>query len=82
MKRVDLIRHLERCGCEFFREGGNHTVYVNRSAGKSSSVPRHREVNDFLARKSAPTFRFHDPKHYGLPSPAPYARCPSMNALL
>jgi predicted RNA binding protein YcfA (HicA-like mRNA interferase family) len=51
MQRVDLIRHLERCGCESFREGGNHTVYVNRSAGKSSSIPRHREVNDFLARK-------------------------------
>jgi predicted RNA binding protein YcfA (HicA-like mRNA interferase family) len=32
MKRVDLIRHLERCGCEFFRQGGNHTVYVNRPA--------------------------------------------------
>jgi mRNA interferase HicA len=51
MKRVDPIRHLERCGCEFFGEGGNHTVYVNRSAGKSSPVPRHREVNEFLARK-------------------------------
>ena len=41
----------ERSGCEFLREGNNHTVYVNRSAGKSSSVPRHREVNDYLARK-------------------------------
>jgi len=52
MKRVDLIRHLERCGCEFLREGNNHTVYVNRAARKSSSVPRHREINDFLARKT------------------------------
>jgi mRNA interferase HicA len=51
MKRIDLIRHLERHGCEFFREGGNHTVYVNRAAQRSSSVPRHREVNDFLVRK-------------------------------
>jgi mRNA interferase HicA len=51
MKRVDLIRHLERNGCEFVREGHNHSVYVNRSARKSSTVPRHREVNDFLARK-------------------------------
>ena len=51
MKRVDLIRHLERSGCEFLREGNNHTAYVNRPAGKSSSVPRHREINDFLARK-------------------------------
>jgi mRNA interferase HicA len=46
-----LIRHLERFGCEFLREGNNHTVYVNRLAAKSSSIPRHREVNDFLARK-------------------------------
>ena len=51
MKRRDLIRHLERHGCEFLREGGNHTVYVNRRARKSSTVPRHREVFDFLARK-------------------------------
>ncbi|HEY2932907.1 MAG TPA: type II toxin-antitoxin system HicA family toxin [Acidobacteriota bacterium] len=51
MKRRDLIRHLERNGCEFLREGSNHTVYVNRPARKSSTVPRHRDINDFLARK-------------------------------
>jgi len=51
MKRIDLIRHLERHGCEFLREGNNHSVYVNRVERKSSSVPRHREVNDFLASK-------------------------------
>jgi hypothetical protein len=33
------------------REGGRHSVYVNRATGKSSAVPRHREINDFLARK-------------------------------
>ena len=38
MKRVDLIRHLERNGCEFLREGNNHTVYVNRLARRSSSL--------------------------------------------
>lgn len=51
MKRVDLIRHLEEHGCEFLREGGRHTVYVNRRARKSATVPRHREINDFLAKK-------------------------------
>lgn len=51
MKRLDLIRHLERHGCEFLREGGNHTIYVNRSKKKVSSVPRHREVLEFTARK-------------------------------
>jgi hypothetical protein len=33
------------------REGGNHTVYVNRVAMKVSTVPRHREINEFLTRK-------------------------------
>lgn len=51
MKRRDLIRHLERHGCAFLREGGNHTVYVNRAARKTSTVPRHREAFEFLARK-------------------------------
>lgn len=51
MKRRDLIRHLEEQGCELFREGANHSVYVNRAAKKTSTVPRHREINDFLARK-------------------------------
>ena len=51
MKRRDLIRHLESHGCEFLREGANHSVYVNRRVRKTSTVPRHREVDEFLARK-------------------------------
>jgi mRNA interferase HicA len=51
MKRVDPTGHPGRHGREFLREGNKHTVYVNRLENKSSTVPRHREVNDFLARK-------------------------------
>ena len=51
MKRINLIRHLETYGCEFLREGGNHTIYVNRVNQKSSAIPRHREINEFLTRK-------------------------------
>jgi len=51
VKRFDLIHHLERHGCELLREGANHSLYVNRTKRKSSSVPRHREINDFLARR-------------------------------
>ncbi|HEY9702952.1 MAG TPA: type II toxin-antitoxin system HicA family toxin [Allocoleopsis sp.] len=51
MKRIDLINHLESHNCEFLREGSKHTIYVNRQAQKSTSIPRHREINDFLARK-------------------------------
>jgi hypothetical protein len=28
-------------------------VYVNRSAGKTSTVPRHREINEFWHKRSA-----------------------------
>ncbi|MDP2794497.1 MAG: type II toxin-antitoxin system HicA family toxin [Sulfurisoma sp.] len=51
MKRLDLIRWLERNGCELLREGGSHSVYVNRAKQKAATVPRHREINEFLARK-------------------------------
>ena len=51
MKRADLVRHLERNGCTLLREGAKHSVFVNRARSKSSTVPRHREINDFLARK-------------------------------
>ncbi|MFV1980163.1 MAG: type II toxin-antitoxin system HicA family toxin [Rhodothermia bacterium] len=51
MKRRDLIQHLKAAGCEILREGGNHTIYINRSAHRTSAVPRHREINDFLAKK-------------------------------
>ena len=61
MKRADLIRHLERHGCELLREGGSHSVYVNRSEKKASTVPRHREVNDYLAAKIC--------KDLGIPGP-------------
>jgi len=33
------------------REGGNHTVDINPIARRISTVPRHREINDDLARK-------------------------------
>ncbi|MHB8764912.1 MAG: type II toxin-antitoxin system HicA family toxin [Deferrisomatales bacterium] len=51
MKRVDLIRHLEQEGCELLREGGSHTVYVNRRKRLATTIPRHREVNEHLARR-------------------------------
>jgi len=51
MKRADLVRHLEAHGCQLLRESSNHTVYVNRAARRTSTVPRHREINEYLAQK-------------------------------
>lgn len=62
MKRTDLIRYLLEQGCEFLREGGRHTVYVNRIVGKSSTVPRHREINEILAKKICKDLEVDPPK--------------------
>ena len=51
MKRRALLKHLREQGCEFLREGSRHTVYVNRRAQRTSTVPRHAEISDRLARK-------------------------------
>ncbi len=51
MKRRDLIRYLEDHGAEFLREGAHHTVYVNRKKRKVSTIPRHREVDDYLVKR-------------------------------
>jgi predicted RNA binding protein YcfA (HicA-like mRNA interferase family) len=51
MRRRDLLRHLAAHGCEFLREGSNHIIYVNRRRGTTSAIPRHREIDEFLARK-------------------------------
>jgi predicted RNA binding protein YcfA (HicA-like mRNA interferase family) len=61
LKRRDLIRHLEQHGCELLREGGSHSVYVNRAVRKVSTIPRHREINEYLARKIC--------KDLGVPEP-------------
>ncbi len=50
MKRRDLIRHLEAHGCEFVREGREHTLYINRQTKRSAAVPRHREIPEGTAR--------------------------------
>ena len=51
MKRRDLLRHLSQHGCTFLREGSKHTVYVNLTAKKVSTIPRHSDINENLVRK-------------------------------
>lgn len=51
MKRTDLIRTLESLGCELIRHGGKHDWYTNPRTGISQPVPRHREINELLAKQ-------------------------------
>ena len=50
MKRLDLVRRLEESGCVLVRHGGNHDWYRNPRTGMAQPVPRHREVNENLAK--------------------------------
>ena len=51
MKRKQLIKHLHDHGCELLREGGKHSVFVNRATQKVTTVPRHTELNEYLVKK-------------------------------
>ena len=50
MKLRDLERHLRQQECVFYREGGAHTVWLNPSNRKITSVPRHREIKEGTVR--------------------------------
>ncbi|MEM9480463.1 MAG: type II toxin-antitoxin system HicA family toxin [Verrucomicrobiota bacterium] len=50
MKRKDLIAKIEKLGCELLRHGGKHDIYRNPANGVIQPVPRHREINEMLAR--------------------------------
>jgi mRNA interferase HicA len=50
MKREELVRLLEGAGCILVRHGGRHDWYHNPRAGVSQPVPRHREINENLAK--------------------------------
>jgi len=51
MKRKNFVRHLLIEGCIFIREGAKHSVFLNPLMRKFSTVPRHNEIDNFLARK-------------------------------
>ena len=51
MKRRDLVAELEKCGCILLRHGAKHDIFHNPRTGRSQPVPRHREINELLAKK-------------------------------
>ena len=51
MKRTKLLKHLQRHGCKFHREGGNHTIYTNADETRKSAIPRHPEIKPNTTRK-------------------------------
>ena len=50
MKRRDLVRKITKAGCILIRRGGRHDWYQNPELKKAQPVPRHKEINETLAR--------------------------------
>ena len=51
MKRIDLVRAIEEEGGLLVRHGAKHDWYRNPITGISQAVPRHREIDEHLAKK-------------------------------
>lgn len=51
MKHNDLVKRLSQAGCVLLRHGSKHDIYHNPNTGNSEPVPRHREINEHLAKK-------------------------------
>jgi hypothetical protein len=51
MKRLKFVSHLNLHKCILLREGTRHSIFCNTKTEKTSSVPRHSEINNFLAKK-------------------------------
>jgi mRNA interferase HicA len=41
---------LENSGCVFIRHGSKHDLYRNPKTGKQQPIPRHREIDELLAK--------------------------------
>ena len=49
VKRRDIVRHLERNGFYFCREGGNHTIYFNGTL--MIPLKRHSQFDNITANR-------------------------------
>jgi predicted RNA binding protein YcfA (HicA-like mRNA interferase family) len=50
MKRRILIKKLQEKGCVLIRHGGKHNWYLNPKTNRSQPVPRHTDINEYLAK--------------------------------
>ncbi|OGD50502.1 addiction module toxin, HicA family [Candidatus Azambacteria bacterium RIFOXYD1_FULL_44_10] len=51
MKRRALLLYLKNHECLLFREGKRHSVFHNIKTNRVSTVPRHNEIDNWLANK-------------------------------
>ncbi len=64
MKRNDLIKHLEKNDCFFYREGKKHTIFLNEKTKVPSAIPRHNNLVNFTVKKICKDLSIPYPKSY------------------
>jgi predicted RNA binding protein YcfA (HicA-like mRNA interferase family) len=64
MKQSNFIKHLQKQNCLLIREGGNHSIYQNQINKKITSVPRHKEIKNFLIRKICKDLEIQPPSNF------------------
>jgi hypothetical protein len=50
MNRKEFVRQSTQEGCVLLRPGSNHDIYLNPATGKKQPVPRHKEIDNQLAK--------------------------------
>ena len=50
MKRNALIKKLHDMGCVFVNHGKKHDRYSQPSTGKTQMIPRHNDIDEYLAK--------------------------------
>jgi hypothetical protein len=51
MKRVDFIKHLNIYFCFLYREGANHSIFINPVNNYKTSIPRQKIYKTILVKR-------------------------------
>ena len=51
MNKRLFVRYLEKHGCRLLRQGRKHEWWENSATRERSSIPRHIEINKYVAKK-------------------------------
>jgi predicted RNA binding protein YcfA (HicA-like mRNA interferase family) len=64
MKKNDLEKHLKKHNCTLVREGANHSIWANIAKNKQTTVPRHREIKNIVAKMICKQLEIPEPDKY------------------
>jgi len=51
MKRGDFVKYLKKNNCVLLREGAKHSVFINITNNRQTTIPRHPDIYDMLCKE-------------------------------